>query len=69
MGHMTYPSLNLILGTLMNTRNAKSRKKEKSRTAKFEVCSIEILEFGTVQISENLYENKLLEGKACPPAI
>ena len=40
MGHVTYPSLNVTLD-FVNTRNEKSRKKI-SRTAKFEVCSIQI---------------------------
>ena len=50
-----------------NIRNGKSKKKI-SRTVRFEVCSIEILNMVAVQISEILrgfvWGKKLLEGKA-----
>ena len=69
MGHVTYPPLNLILGTLW-TRNEKSRKKI-SRTATFEVCVAFKYNIWWQFKSQKwyLYGKKLLDSKACHPAI
>ena len=52
LGYMTYPSLNLIRGTLLILEMERAGKL--SRTAKFEVCSIEIYNINlvAVQISD-----------------